>query len=289
MIFGRRIRPSRGERGGSARERMEFVADDREDEIIELEDILEMPEEEVSSVALDDAEVSDAVPALRRKVDAVSSVISAREDLFLFTPGLDDETGGVEDELEHAMIFDEDMQPAGEFEGWPSEIDFMEAVCESKSEPFAGGATDEDGGVAFAEPPIFTSDRIPMLGEEIRPEKQADFADDRDRVLHDATKEILGTTGSGALQFDFLPPEEEAHELLKNTGGMSGALSADQTTDIPPAGASLVLDGLIAQLETKLIMNIQRLLESKMPGIVASVIGEELENLKKYARQIENC
>jgi hypothetical protein len=271
---------------------MQISADDMEDEIIELVDILENPEEEVRAVDFDDAGGDEFASALSRDSDALGSVASTQEDMLPDMPELDEESAGAEDELDRALISDEDMQPVGEFEGWSFEMDAAEAACEPAAEPCAGREIDEDGAVAFSESPMFTVEPTVLPAEEVRPARQRGAADAQGRQLDELTKEMFGITQPGALQFDFLTPGEDVHELQESTGGLPRAMPVDQTndqaTDTPSAGAGLVLDGLIAQLEKKLILNIQGLLESKMPGIVASVIGEELENLKKYVRRIEN-
>jgi hypothetical protein len=267
---------------------MEFPVDAMEDEIIELEDILDVPETELQSADSDDTGGDDFAFALPCADAAVRSVMTERDDFLPGMPGLEDEAVGVEDEPEHELIFDEDMRPAGEFEGWPSEIEVREALGEPESKPGADREADRDGAAAFFEPPIFTVDTISVPEEENPPGRQGPCADNRDLERDDSTREMVDVPEPGVPQLAFLTLDEETHEVPKAAGGLPSAWPAEQTADAPPAGASLVLDGLIAQLETKLIINIQRLLESKMPGIVASVIEEELENLKKYVRRIEN-
>ena len=267
---------------------MEFPADAMEDEIIELEDILEMPETELQSADSDDTGGDDFASALPGADDAVRSVMTARDDFLPGMPGLEDEAVGVEDESEYELIFDEDMRPAGEFEGWPSEIEVREASGKPESKPGADREADRGGAAAFFDPPAFTVDTISVQEEENPPGRQGPSAHDRDLEWDDSTRERLDGPEPGAPQLAFLTLEEQTRKAPKDAGGLPSAWPAEQTADAHPAGAGLVLDGLIAQLETKLIINIQRLLESKMPGIVASVIEEELENLKEHVRRIEN-
>jgi hypothetical protein len=264
---------------------MEFPADAMEDEIIELEDILEMPETELQSADSEDTGGEDFGSALPGADDAVGSVTTARDD---FLPGMKGEAMGGEDEPEHDLIFDEDVRLADEFEGWPSEIEVRKAPGEPESKPGADREADGDGAAAFFHPPLFTADTISVPAEENPPGRQTPCADNRDLERDDATGEMVDVPEPGAPQLAFLTLKEGIHEVPRAAGGLPKAWPAEHTADASPAGASLVLDGLIAQLETKLIINIQRLLECKMPGIVASVIEEELENLKKYVQRIEN-
>jgi hypothetical protein len=258
-------RPTRIEEQHNPMRDLDIELESQDDDIIELEDIIEMPSRPIDEYEdLDlDVEILDVDSYLEQEPEMPAKKAAQpfmREQAQKHPPKQEDMFEAFDDEAEEdEMLF----------------------------EPVASGGPAKKTGLR-AETKVFDEEKEPVLDDfmdelgmtEPGTEKRADLRRKTVETIMDA-EEILAPAG---VESELISDESLESELI-SVESLESTLSqpaAPRPTPIPsPADISQIADELIGRLESRLQEHIRITVESSLPDLVRSIISEELEKLKK--------
>jgi|SRR5208283_36254 len=268
-------RPTRIEEQHNPMRDLDIELESQDDDIIELEDIIEMP-----SRPIDEDEDLD----LDVEILDVDSYLEPEPEM----PAKKAAQPFMREQAPKHPPKQEDM-----FEAFGDEAEEDEMLFE----PVASGGPAKKTGLR-AETKVFDEEKEPVLDDfmdelgmtEPGTEKRADLRRKTVETIMDA-EEILAPAG---VESELISDESLASELISDESLESELISveslestlsqpaAPRPTPIPsPADISQIADELIGRLESRLQEHIRTVVESSLPDLVRSIISEELEKLKK--------
>ncbi len=244
---------------------LDIELESQDDDIIELEDIIEMP-----SRPIDEDEDLD----LDVEILDVDSYLEPEPEM----PTKKAAQPFMREQAQKHPPKQEDM-----FEAFGDEAEEDEMLFE----PVASGGPAKKTGLR-AETKVFDEEKEPVLDDfmdelgmtEPGTEKRADLRRKTVETIMDA-EEILAPAG---VESELISDESLESELI-SVESLESTLSqpaAPRPAPIPsPADISQIADELIGRLESRLQEHIRIMVESSLPDLVRSIISEELEKLKK--------
>ncbi len=227
---------------------LDIELDSKDDEIIDLEDIIEMPDRPI-----DEDEDLD--------LDIEILDVDADFELEEEKPARQVPQPAMKRQAQRRGLEDEDL--IGSFDDGTDEDDSLFDQIASR-EPARKTA-------ARAEPRVFEEDAESILDE---------FMDEPgmpEPSVGERKNAGLMERAAAAIKI----PEEARPVKIESEPVISGSLESGPKPVPPPADLSKTAEELIGRIEERLQEHIRVMVESRLPDLVRSIISEEVEKLKK--------
>jgi hypothetical protein len=249
-------RPTRIEEQHNPMRDLDIELESQDDEIIELEDIIEMPARPIDEEEdLDlDVEILDVDSYLEPEPE--KPVRKAAQPF-------------VKEQAQKPPPKQEDM-----FESFGDELEEDEMLFEPVASRGPAKKT-----AKRAEAKVFDEEKEPALDDFMEELGMPESGEERRTDLRRKTADAI------KVDEEMLEPADIESEMLISDEILESAPSqpaAPQLTPVPPpADISQTADELIGRLESRLQEHIRIMVESRLPDLVRSIINEELEKLKE--------
>ncbi len=244
---------------------LDFEPEDEDDEIIDLEDIIEMP---ASSIDEDeDLDLDVEILDVDEDFDSGIPRKPVQKEAPFVSKGASPKVGDEEEDLLKSFV--------KEFE--EAEEDLFDKMLAEKmeKEPSPKGG----GEISRAPSPSEASKDSDMF-EAIDQSLLDDLFDTDEREVLSPEKKV-----------DLKERAAAALKVVEDTRSAESEQPLAEVTDTPEIPAAVpahsgdliekTVEELIGQMESRLLENIRSIIDSKLPDIVRSIISEEIEKLKK--------
>lgn len=274
----------------------------QDDEIIDLEDIIEMPARSIDededldlgAEILDadadlDLEPEEPLMAKRGKPPLLGKPPVApppRDDEEDLLASLEEEPEEEEDLFKSITAREVPKQPARKHEPEPEAFDdedlFEPEVVKEVAAPTPAKKVEEDDLAVFDDSDQsllddLISDATAAEAKLLRDE-EVDLADTGVTPPEDVAEKVPPVVPEPAIPEEIPLPEPEAPKEVAPPGPVAAVPPPPS-----PAEAEQVVEELIARMEERLLENIRATVESRLPDVVRAILREELEKLKGEA------